>query len=282
MPFKFRVAMVLATLVLSVAAVGYLFVDAASEQVVRLSDRVDASVEKVIEAAEGQPLFKKLSGESSSVASMFAPSMESFGFAQNLFATAFGGATDCLILLVLSIYFCISPKKYRSGATAMLPPAWRPPFDDLLDASSETLWRWMLGRLLAMVMVGVLFGIGLSVIGIPMAMELAIFAGLVTFIPNLGGIVAVIPSLLVASQEGSSELPAVMGLYIAIQFAESYLITPLVQEHQVSLPPAMVILAQIVAGLLFGFWGLVFATPIFAVSLLWIKRLYIEQWIETP
>ncbi|WP_037227258.1 AI-2E family transporter, partial [Rhodopirellula baltica] len=101
------------------------------------------------------------------------------------------------------------------------------------------------------------------------------------FIPNIGGIAAVVPALLLASQQGSTALISVLVLYLVIQTIESYLITPMVQEHQVELPPAMVILAQIIGGLVFGFWGIVFATPMFAVSMLWIKQIYVEDWLES-
>ena len=113
-----------------------------------------------------------------------------------------------------------------------------------------------------------------------MPVELGIFAALVTFIPNIGGVAAVIPALLLATQQGTTALVSVLVLYLAIQFAESYLVTPMVQEHQVSLPPALVILSQIVSGLVFGFWGIVFATPLMAIVQLWVKRLYVEDWLE--
>ncbi len=218
--------------------------------------------------------------DEASVSSLLPSSAKSFGLAKNFFATAFGGMTDVLILAFLAIYFCFSPEKYRAGTVRLVPPSWRNRLLDLMDESSQTLWRWMLGRLLAMAIVGILFGIGLAVIGIPMPVELGIFAGLVTFIPNIGGIAAVIPALLLASQQGSTAFISVSLLYLAIQTVESYLITPMVQQHQVSLPPAMVILAQILGGLIFGFWGVVFATPLVAVAMLWTKRLYVEGWLE--
>lgn len=197
-----------------------------------------------------------------------------------LVATTFGGLADCLILVILAAYFALSPEKYRNGAIRLLPFTWRDRSSNLLDQSGETLWRWMLGRLLAMAIVGILFGIGLTIIGIPMSVELGIFAGLVTFIPNIGGLLAVVPALLLATRQGSTAALSVLVLYLVVQFVESYLITPKVQEHQVALPPAAVILAQILAGLLFGFWGVVFATPMVAVSLLWVNNLYVEGWLQ--
>ncbi len=112
--------------------------------------------------------------------------------------------------------------------------------------------------------------------------SLAFFAALVTFVPNVGGVVAVVPALLLATEQGSSAVLGVLALYLTIQTIESYLITPMIEEHQVELPPGMVIIAQLVAAILFGLWGIVFATPMFAVISLFVKRLYIEQWLEAP
>ncbi len=275
-----RVGMVVGLLALIASVSIFAFANSASEQIVRLTDRVDDSINQVIDAATDHPLSKRFTGGDAKVSNLLPSSTKSLGFAKNFFSTAFGGLTDILILGILAIYFCFSPEKYRVGVIRLVPIDWRDRLSSLMTASSETLWRWMLGRLLAMSIVGILFGIGLAMIGIPMPIELGIFAGLVTFIPNIGGLAAVIPALLLASQQGSASLASVLGLYLAIQFVESYLITPMVQEHQVALPPAMVILSQILAGLVFGFWGIVFATPLVAVGMLWIKQLYIENWLE--
>ncbi|KAA1261469.1 hypothetical protein LF1_40190 [Rubripirellula obstinata] len=277
---RIRVGAIMSVLVV-IAFIGvYGFANSASEQIVRLADRVESSVEEVWQAAKDQPLIERYLDGDAKVGSIVPSSTKSLGLATNFFATTFGGLADCLILVVLAAYFAFSPHNYRAGAIRLVPIGWRDRLSDLMSESSETLWRWMLGRLLAMAIVGILFGIGLAIIGIPMSVELGIFAGLVTFIPNIGGLLAVVPALLLATQQGSTAALSVLALYLAIQFVESYLITPMVQQHQVALPPAMVILAQIVAGLMFGFWGIVFATPMFALALLWVKELYVEEWLE--
>lgn len=278
---RVRITLIVTFLFLTACVSIYAFAHSASEQVVRLADRVEDSIGSVVAAAKDQPLIQRYMGEDAKLSSLLPSSAKSLGLARNFFATAFGGMTDVLILAFLAIYFCFSPDKYRSGAIRLAPTAWRERLSGLMSDSSQTLWRWMLGRLLAMAIVGILFGIGLAVIGIPMPIELGIFAGLVTFIPNIGGVAAVVPALLLASQQGSKSFLSVLVLYVAIQFVESYLITPIVQEHQVSLPPAMVVLTQILGGLIFGFWGIVFATPLVAVAMLWIKRLYVEDWLES-
>lgn len=278
---RVRVGIVVGCLTLIAIGSTYTFANSASQQIVKFTERVDTSVQEVVQAAKNQPLIERFMGSQDNVTSLLPSSTKSLGFAKDFFATTFGGLTDFLVLIILTLYFCVSPDKYRAGVIRLVPVGWRDQLSNLMGDSAQTLWRWMLGRLLAMVIVGILFGAGLAFIGIPMPVELGIFAGLVTFIPNIGGIAAVIPALLLASQQGASSFISVAVLYLAIQFVESYLVTPLVQEHQVALPPAMVIVAQIMAGLVFGFWGIVFATPLVAITILWVKRLYVEQCLES-
>ncbi|EMB13785.1 AI-2E family transporter [Rhodopirellula europaea] len=278
---NFRAGLVVSTIAVLSSLTIYSFASSAAQKAAQFNDRIESSVQEAFKSFKQQPLVEDHLKDDAKLSSMLPSSAKSFGLAKNFFASAFGGVADFLILLILSIYFAISPEKYRVGAIRLLPTAWREKTSELLSESSKTLWRWMIGRLIAMALVGIVFGIGLAVIGVPMPMELGVFAGLVTFIPNIGGIAAVVPALLLASQEGSTAFVSVLVLYLVIQTIESYLITPMVQQHQVELPPAMVILAQIIGGLVFGFWGIVFATPMFAVSMLWVKQIYVEDWLES-
>lgn len=275
-----RVGIVVAVLTLVTALGIYFFLTSTGEQLAKLTGRVDESIQKVVEAAKEQPWVQPFVSDQTKAAALLPSSGQSLGVAKVFVTTFFGVMTDVLILIILSIYFCFSPKKYRGGVLRMVPVSWRDRFAALMSESSQTLWKWMLGRLLAMAIVGVLFGIGLAVIGIPLPIELGIFAAIVTFVPAIGAVAAVVPALLLATQQGPWAAVSVLAMYITIQSFESYLVTPLVQARQVDLPPAMIILAQILAGLVFGFWGIVFATPMVAIGILWIKRLYVEQCLE--
>ena len=66
----------------------------------------------------------------------------------------------------------------------------------------------------------------------------------------------------------------VVGLYALIQFLESYLLTPLIQARAVSMPPAVVILSQLVLGAIFGLLGLALATPIVAAATVPLRFLF--------
>lgn len=280
-PRSARLGIVFGLLLILTVGATLLFVTRASDRVAKQADRIEQLREDVIEAAKEQPLLKRFMKDKKDAKSFLPTASESFSWIKSLFSSTFGVLADTLILIMLTVYFAISPKKYRSGMVRLVPRSWRERFSELLEESSETLWRWMLGRLLAMAIVGVLFGIGLAVIGIPMPIELGILAGLLTFVPTIGAVAAVLPALILSFQDGPTSAVAVLVLYLVIQFVESYLVTPMVQQQQVSVPPAILILAQIAAGILFGFWGVMFATPFAAVVVVWIKSLYVEDYLES-
>jgi predicted PurR-regulated permease PerM len=116
----------------------------------------------------------------------------------------------------------------------------------------------------------------------PLALTLGLLAGLLSFIPNIGPILSFVPAGLLAIPQGFSQVLYVGLLYIGIQTVESYVITPPMQRRMVSLPPALTISAQVILGVLFGFLGLLLATPLAAAVLVLVKMLYLEDVLGEP
>jgi predicted PurR-regulated permease PerM len=95
---------------------------------------------------------------------------------------------------------------------------------------------------------------------VPIALVLALFAGLAGFLPYLGPIIGAVPMVPVAGGDSLNLALWVIGLYAVVQFTESYLLTPLIQARAVFLLPAVVILNQLVLAVLFGILGFALAT----------------------
>lgn len=137
--------------------------------------------------------------------------------------------------------------------------------------------KWLKGKLFAMLVVFVLTSIGLIIIGIPMWLTLALIAGILNFIPNFGPLIALIPAVLIAFLQGESTALWVAALYIAVQVTESNFITPLVQQRLIRIPPALIIIAQLLIAPLTGGWGLVLATPLMIIIIVLVQELYIKR-----
>lgn len=141
----------------------------------------------------------------------------------------------------------------------------------------RTLGQWLMGKLLSMLIVGVLTATGLALLQVPLALLLGIVAGLLDFIPYVGPIMAGVPAVLIAFSEGPQLALYVLLLFAALQLAEGYLLLPLIERRTVALPPALTIGAQVLLGALFGFAGVALATPITAVLTVAIAMLYVED-----
>jgi predicted PurR-regulated permease PerM len=202
------------------------------------------------------------------------------GAATQALGSAFGYLGNTVLLLFIALYGAFDPGTYRRGFIKLFAPSLRPQACKVLDESVTTLQSWLSAQLISMSVVGILTGIGLWLIGIPLALVLGLIAGLLAFIPNVGPILAAVPGLLLAVPDGTNAVLMVLAVYLTVQTLESYVITPLVQKEKVSLPPVLVISSQLVFGALFGLIGLAMATPLTALVMQLVDRVYIGAWLE--
>lgn len=189
-----------------------------------------------------------------------------------------GGVSALLLMVVGGLYLAAQPELYRQGVLLLLPDdGKRLRCAETLDAIGEALKLWLMGQLLTMAFIFAVTLLGLWLLGVPSALALAVFAGLAQFVPILGPIVAAVPALLVALTEGWTLVLWVLGLYVVLQQVESNLVTPLVQRRTVHLPPVLPLFAVVVFGLLFGFMGVLFATPLAVVAFVAVKKLWVRD-----
>jgi predicted PurR-regulated permease PerM len=171
-----------------------------------------------------------------------------------------------LIVIFFGIYFAADPQTYVKAAARLVPEERRGAAVQMMYETGDLLRRWLIGQGISMAIIGSFTYVGLLILGVPIPFVLALFAGLAGFLPYLGPIIGAVPMVLVAGGESLDLALWVVGLYAIIQFLESYLLTPLIQARAVSLPPAVVILNQLVLGAVFGLLGLALATPLAAAA----------------
>ena len=191
-----------------------------------------------------------------------------------------GVAGSALVIFFVGLFLAVEPSSYRNGFVRLFPPSARPRIADTMDEAGSMLARWLLGKLCLMCFVGVFTATGLSLLGIPLVLSLALLAAALDFIPNIGPIISAIPAMLLALLNGPLSVLWVAMLYLVVQFIESYILAPIVQRRAVSLPPALLISAQVILPVLFGFPGLILATPLTVLLMVLIRKLYIEDVLE--
>ena len=203
-----------------------------------------------------------------------------FGALTSAFSTLSGALPNVFIILFVGVYVALSPLLYVDGILRLVPKAHRPRAHEVASALGTGLRMWLLGRISSMTIVGVLTAVGLMLFGIPLALTLGLIAALLSFVPYIGPILAFVPALAVALSEGSQAMIAVVGIYAAVQFAESYLITPLIQKRTVSMPPALLITSQVVLGVLAGTVGVAVATPLVLMVIILVQMLYVQDVLD--
>lgn len=179
-----------------------------------------------------------------------------------------------IVVAVVGIYFAASPDAYASGLVRFAPKGKRRTLRRLVSRTGSVLQRWLIGKGISMLIVGLMSYAGLMILGVPLALLLAVFAGLAAFVPFLGPIAGGLAMGLVALSESWQLAVWVLGLYLIIQTVESYLLTPIVQQKTVYLLPAVVLSAQLVMGTLFGIMGVALATPITAILMTILNETY--------
>lgn len=192
-------------------------------------------------------------------------------------STVFGGLASLVLVLVGGLYIAADPKMYRAGALKLVPAAVQPQGEAVIDTAGEALSLWLKGQVLAMLLVGVLTAVGLWVAGVPSPFALGLIAGLAEFVPFVGPIVAVIPALVIAASESPHLVAWVLAVYFVVQQLEGYVITPVIADRMVSIPPAVALFAVFAMGVLFGPLGLLFAVPLAIVLDVTIRRLYVHE-----
>lgn len=258
-PPKAALAIVCLSVAGFLAAVSYLFGNIISAQVTELFHRLPSAWQTFQDEFHLRGMMDDLMRRAEASAPSGATVLSAVrGFTTNV-ANALLGV---FLVVVGGLYFALQPKMYRDGLLSLLPQERRAEASMRLDAVGEALRCFLKAQLIAMVVVGLLSGIGLAILGIPAALALGLFAGLAEFVPMIGPVMAAIPALLLALTVGFDQTLYTLILFVVVQQVESNIISPVLQQEMVSLPAAVTLFAVVAFGTLLGPIGLLLATPL--------------------
>jgi predicted PurR-regulated permease PerM len=187
-------------------------------------------------------------------------------------------ALAAFILIVVGGFFLAAqPGLYRQGLVKLLPVGQHARAEDALVTTGRAMHKWLIAQIISMTIVGTLVALGTWLIGLPAPLALALFAAMAEFVPIVGPIAAAVPPLLLSLTLGSGAFLWTLVLFIAIQQIESNIITPLVQERLVEIPPALLLFAVVAFGAILGIPGVLLAAPLTVVTFVLVKKLYVRQ-----
>jgi predicted PurR-regulated permease PerM len=267
-------------------AFGFIFGSQVVDEFHELTEKLPEQVSELNETIREWPLGEKLLGvdfetgeengdsdenDHSNLAEQAGGMLFQFGI------TLLDVLSTLALILFIGIFFAADPDVYKKAITLLFTKAKSDRINEAMETSGNALWQWLTGQFIAMTFVGITITIGLLIIGVPLALILGVIAGLSDFVPIIGPLVSVIPALLLAFSEGPQTALYTALLFLAVQQIESNLLTPLIQEKMVSIPPAVVLLSVVAFGLVFGIAGIVLATPLAVVAMVFIGMFYVQD-----
>lgn len=192
-----------------------------------------------------------------------------------------GGVTDTilsvLIVIFLSLYLLADADGHQRAVVRLFPMWYRVRAAEILERLGTTLRGWLKATLFSMVFVGVATWIGLALIGVEQAAALGVLAGLLSFIPNFGTIVALIPSIAVGIVQTPQSIIWIIIIIYGVSFVQTQILLPVLVAGSIRLPPVLVLLGQIIAGAFLGFLGLMLAVPITAILMVLVQEIYVKD-----
>ena len=184
------------------------------------------------------------------------------------------GALWVLVILV-GVYYCLSEwPRLRNGFINSFPDAYQPELNELYQRLRLIWMNYLRGQLLLMVIVGVVFTIAWTIIGIPGALVLGVIAGFLTLIPDVGPFLAAMLAIGVALLEGSnwSWMPAsslivaliVLAVYLVLISIKNFWLRPYIMGRSVRMDEAVVLISIILSTILWGILGALLIVPALA------------------
>lgn len=167
-------------------------------------------------------------------------------------------------IAVLAFYLLLDRDKLDKVVTQFLPDQ-EERIRSVSEKIEERLGSWVRGQLTLSVIIGTITYIVLLILGIPYALPLAIFAGLMEVVPVIGPIISAVPAVLIAYAIAPFLALFVVGAYFIIQQLENHIIVPQVMKKAVGLNPLIVIISVAVGGKLLGISGALLAVPVAVV-----------------
>ncbi len=197
--------------------------------------------------------------------------------ASGLFSTLtdfFGGIVGLIVVLVMAYYMVVQEEDARKIFYNFVPEHYQEISAAIIKRVEEKISRWLIGQLSLCLIIGVMYFVGLSVIGIDSALVLALFGGFTEFIPYLGPILGAIPVFLLALSSSPVKAALALSVVIVIQQLEGHIIVPKVMQKAVGINPLVSIVALLVGAKLFGLVGILLAIPTATAASVILTELY--------
>ncbi len=178
------------------------------------------------------------------------------------FTGVFQNLVNVIVLLVISFYLLLERKNLNKYLLHFFGSNVENRGTRIMDQIEKKLGGWVRAEFLLMIIIGLLTYIGLTLLGIDYALPLAIFAGLLEIVPNIGPFISAIPAVLVGLIISPWMALAVAALYFLVQQVENNFIVPQIMAKECGINPLITIVALIIGFKLGGIVGAILSVPV--------------------
>lgn len=194
-----------------------------------------------------------------------------------ILSTTAEAITAFLLIIFIAMYYATDPALYRKGFLHLVPHRHRARAREVILELGDSMRRWLVARLIAMVIIGVVTGGLLALAGVKLAATLGVIAGILEFVPFFGPIAASIPAIGMGLLDSPQKAMWVIVIFVAVQQLEGNVVTPLLLKKRVDIPPMLTIIGVPAMTLIFGLTGVLIAEPLLAIVLIVSKMLYVQD-----
>jgi predicted PurR-regulated permease PerM len=245
---------------------------------------LDQSINRLLRSV---PVFRRGATESVSPGVLATSLNEMFGFLRGAVVPYLKGGVELIIegvsVLVMAVYLARNPSVYVDGLIALVPPSRRPLARVILYDLKLTLHAWVVGQIIAMIVLAALTTLGLWILGVPYFLAFGMFAGIAAIVPFFGTLFStLIPALYALGVAGLGKALAVTALGVGVHLIEANFVAPVVMERKINLPPVITIAGVLLIGKLFGLAGLIIALPILAFVMVLVRHILLGEVYGDP
>ncbi|GAB3732998.1 AI-2E family transporter [Silanimonas algicola] len=180
---------------------------------------------------------------------------------------------NLLLIPLVTFYFMRDWRGMISAVHELIPRPLEPTVVRLARESDDVLGGFLRGQVSVMIALGLIYGVGLSLIGLDLGFLIGMIAGLLSFVPYLGTAIGLVAAIIATLVEHGDlfHLVLVCAVFGGGQLIEGFVLTPWLVGDRIGLHPVAVIFAIMAGGQLFGFLGVLLALPAAAVIMVLLR-----------
>jgi predicted PurR-regulated permease PerM len=193
---------------------------------------------------------------------------------KNIFTTTvgvFSGLISIIVVISLTFYMSAEENAIRNFVVSVTPKKHQEYAAKLTERIKDKIGKWLIGQLALMLIVGILVYTGLLIIGVPHALLLGVFAGIMEIIPYVGPLVGAIPGVIIGFIFSPLHGLLAIAVYMVVQQLENHVVTPQVMKKAVGLSPITIILVLLIGAKLYGALGAILSIPVATAVGLFIR-----------